>query len=233
MKTAYIAIRLVVCASTCALTCIVARAERGPGPATPSDTPPRAAKVETHPREAAPTRSLPDLPPPLPDWDYVSRMTFARFPEADRDATLRFLHQHFPNDMQQIKNACATRPDRAMEALTDLVHKGLSLLKTQQNNPALFEKLMRQHRLEHRAEVLAEAASKAQGEARKNALKELQDVLAQAFEIKQDLMKDELEALSRGVNELRTLVEKREENRQAVIERRLIELTGNDDWMRW
>ncbi len=193
---------------------------------SPDADKPRAADAEPVPR-------LPQLPPPPPDWDYVSRMTFARFPEADREATLLFIHQHFPRETKQIRLASATRPDRAMEALTDLVHKSLGLLKTQQENPELFEKLMRQHRLERQAQSLAAAVGQTQGESQKKILKKLQAVLAEAFEIKQSLMKDELEALARGVNDLRVLVEKREQNRQAIIERRLSELTGNEDWMRW
>jgi len=145
----------------------------------------------------------------------------------------RFLQEIFPDELQSLKQTSRTRPERAMEALTDLAHRGKELLTLRQSRPELYAKQVSLLRLERQAEALGANIRRTEGEARKQRMMELQRVLAESFAIKQELMKEDLEDLLRGVQRLRTLVEKREEHRQVIIRRRLMELTGNEEWTQW
>jgi hypothetical protein len=185
---------------------------------------------------AAPTKkdSATELyPPPPPDWDYVLRVTLARFPADGRDDLLRFLQEIFPGELQSIRQTSPVRPEQAMRALTDLAHRGKELMDLRQKRPSHYRRKIALLQLDRRAETLGDGIRRAEGVARKRKVIELQKVLKESFEIKQELMQEDLDDLLRGVERMRDLVEKREQHRQDIIHRRLIYLTGHEEWKQW
>ncbi len=177
------------------------------------------------------------LPPVPPDWAQVKRFTFERFPEANQEETLKFIAHYFPHDMQRVKQMAQIRPNESVETLTELAYRGLGLMRKREQAPERFKLWERQCRLEQQAEALAgtlagegDADGDADGDGQRENLEEL---LEQSFEIKQAIMKMELDELARGLEELRELVDRREKNKQAIIQRRVVELTGEEDDLQW
>ena len=51
--------------------------------------------------------------------------------------------------------------------------------------------------------------------------------------LKQELMKADVDQMARSLKELQHLVEKREENRVAIIDKRMSEMAGEIDYLKW
>jgi hypothetical protein len=192
----------------------------GSGSGLPATKPPRI-------------RPSADVPPAPPDWELVRNLTFSRFAGIDQVSTWRFMQEHMAEEMAELKQKSGVRPDDAVAEFTDLVQQALVLIETKTSRPERFERLIREKQLEKKILRLRDAISASEGKDREEKMKELQAALGQSFEIRQELMKMEVEYLSQELDKLKTLVRRREENRTAIVNRRIVELTGQEDALKW
>lgn len=185
------------------------------------------------PRAPRSSRSYPPLPPTPPSMDFVARVVRDRFPDVDADSVQAFINDQFPEEMLRCRELAGVEPDEAVAALTQIFHDAIGLLDMRRDRPDLYEKSMAEIRLERRSRRLAALAGKAEGGEKDSYATELKAVLEEMFELRQDLMKAELEDMERDLDRLRALIRKRQENRAAIIERRLGDLTGEHADLGW
>ncbi|WOO41120.1 hypothetical protein [Rubellicoccus peritrichatus] len=86
-----------------------------------------------------------------------------------------------------------------------------------------------------RSEVLSHLLSMKieEGDDSEGTRKKLRQEIEKAFDLKLSLQKAELNNLEDEVEELRTLLKRREDARDKIIERRFNELTGQDEHLEW
>jgi hypothetical protein len=102
------------------------------------------------------------------------------------------------------------------------------------HEPQNFELVIKQHQLEIQADQLAERYHQAKGdEERQTIKKELTKVLNKAFDISQDLRAKEVEEIERELNDIRILLNQREENRELIISARMNKLLHGVDPLEW
>jgi hypothetical protein len=93
--------------------------------------------------------------------------------------------------------------------------------------------VVRQKTLEQQATRLADVIRRAKDDQRANYLAELEKTLLEAFQIKQEMMKLDVSHMQNELEQLRVLLERRNENERAIVGRRIAELTGDMDYLQW
>ena len=187
--------------------------------------------------------------PPLPDsrGDIMQRV-MRHFPDVNHEAVLGFIRDEFPQELHEFRELSLRHVGEAVDLMTHLVRESLDLIEAKRHNPERYEQLMRQRRLHREAFRLAEICRNGDedddedrdeddGEddedERQGAEEELRDVLEEIFEIKQGMMKAELEHMEKELDRLRGLIERRDSNRDRIIERRLTEMVGDSENLEW
>lgn len=98
----------------------------------------------------------------------------------------------------------------------------------QQRHERLYERLMRERRMEAETYELARAIQQlAPGEDRQRYLDSLRTTLDEIFELKQENRRREIQQLENQLNELQRRLEERERVREQMIEQRIHQLVGD------
>jgi hypothetical protein len=174
-----------------------------------------------------------NLPPTPPDWDFVQKMVFSRFPDAKPEEVTKFMTENVPLKLRTIREMARTRPDDAVELLTDLVYESIGVMALRESQPLLYEARIRQLKFDAEIDRWTEASRQSKGDAREKDLEALRKALEQGFDVRQELMKSEVELLEKRLQQLKDLVQKRQENRKTIIAQRLAELTGEQKPLKW
>ncbi len=171
--------------------------------------------------------------PPMPYESQLVRTVLARFASSDSDKVMDFIRANLPSRFRDFRAMSVSDRDKASGYLTELVREALQLLDMKSHDPERFELVIKQINLERRAHELANTARQARSAVRKKSLEQLNGLLGESFEVKQQLMKRDVEEMSRDLAELRALLGKRKEHRAAIIARRREQLTGKDAHLKW
>lgn len=188
-------------------------------------------------------RSLEDLPqasgdqPPTPLTPDQERLVldavFARFPSVDREAMMQYIAERMPADLQEFTLLSMQNLGEAVKLLSGLVRDALEWQQLETRQPERYA-LMRRHRaLERQIREQGDAVRQAAGADREAQLGLLHALVTDAFQVKQELMRQDLAAIRKQVDDLAALVERRETNRAAIVEQRVREVAGQVDPATW
>jgi replicative DNA helicase len=171
--------------------------------------------------------------PPSPTESRIAADVFRRFPDVDARSVMDFISREFPEDRTRFTLLSLQNATEASALLSGLIRQTLELMAMEKAKPDLYAKLLKQRKLDRRAVELGQAYRRAKGDDKAVQMKKLQDVLAESFEIKQELMRDDVAQMEQQINELKLLLQKREGSRQAIIDLRAGELTGETGALKW
>jgi hypothetical protein len=87
--------------------------------------------------------------------------------------------------------------------------------------------------LAHQSEALVHQLAKAKGEDREKVKTKLAEALEKQFDLRQKRHQAEIAALEAQVNQLKELVQKRQENRREIISKRLDQLVRDAEGLGW
>jgi hypothetical protein len=149
----------------------------------------------------------------------------------DPGELLEFLRARNPDALAEVRELARQRRPEAREILRDLVAEGAHLLRLGRENPELFMREMRERDLNEQAERLGHELRRDGTDT--EAETELRRVLKEAFDIRQERMRAQIEELAAELRRLQELEQKREENRDEVIDRRFKQLSGQLDYLEW
>lgn len=177
---------------------------------------------------------FPPLPPGLEKSQGMIETVLERLPDVGHLDLMRLVHQEFPLEMRRFRQIAEKSPGEAMTLITQIIGESHELLVLKQNDPEQYQRMRKQRQLERRAITLGEdIATHEAGPERKRLTKELQTVLQESFDIKQNLIKGEVEEIENELAKLSALVQRREEKRAEIIERRISALTGASQDVEW
>lgn len=174
----------------------------------------------------------PMLPPTPYEFD-ITEAVFARFPDANRSEVDQFLQNNFADDLQKFRALAISHQSEATELFSKLVREALLLLETRRKNPAVFENKLKLRRLEAASARLSKKVRLAGGDEKKQLRQALLATAASIFDIKQEIMKADIEQMNGDLALLKDLVRKREMNRNAIIEKRVNDLARDSEDMEW
>ncbi|MDE0840143.1 MAG: hypothetical protein OSB41_13970 [Kiritimatiellae bacterium] len=158
---------------------------------------------------------------------------FARFPDVDPTEVLAYMRTHFPHEVGYFTALSMRDVDRSVEYLSGIVRDCADLMRARKNDPKRYEQLLRYQKLETKAYDQADALRRASPEETNVKRAEVVETLGACFEIKQELMRQELTKMEVELSSLRELIEKREKNKNFIIKGRTEQITGESDPLRW
>jgi hypothetical protein len=169
---------------------------------------------------------------PLPPSPRLAQAAaLQRFPEANKDELLTFVNTHFPHEMLAARKAADVNANNAADMMSDAMAESLDLMELRRHSKELFKMTMEERRLERIVQQQAKVARK--DESKSPTVNTLKATLGDAFDVKQELLKKDIEGMSQELAKLRVLVGKRSESREAIIAKRLDEMMGEDEHLRW
>lgn len=172
-------------------------------------------------------------PPPVPFEADVLRYVFQHFPDAKKDEVMAFIAEHFKSDLPEFRKLADTDGSKASVYMIDLVRDALVLMDISRKDKTLAEMMIRQKRLERQAERKAKEVSLADDSEKAKLSKELKQMLEQAFDAKQELMIRDLAGMQAELKKLEEMISKRNEHRQKIIEKKLNEMTLEENYLKW
>ena len=175
----------------------------------------------------------PPLPPSPPSEMFVKRMVMNRFTGIDEEEVTKFMQTYFPLELNEYRKLVTWKPDDAMNMLTDLVQESLGLLQTKQRDAALFDRMMERKALQRKANRQAQTARMMEGSERKAHEDELKQTVDRAFVVRQKLLQKDIAHMERQLEKLKMLAEKRQENRDVIVARRVGDLMGEGEYLDW
>ncbi|MEI6970192.1 MAG: hypothetical protein WCL44_01625 [bacterium] len=189
--------------------------------------------------ESRPTASPADdvdpglTPPPTPYEYDIAETVFARFPGINRKEVDQFLQNNFAEELKSFRSLAVSRQAEATELFSRLVRNVLALLETKRTNPAIYEKKLKLHRLETAADRLVREIRLAGDKEKQKLQQALHETASAIFDVKQDLMKTDVEQMSRELALLKELIARREVNREAIVSQRITDLVGTKQDLEW
>lgn len=171
--------------------------------------------------------------PPFPGEEEIVSAILAHFPGADRKAVLDFLTENFRKEISDFRAQAFADSGKAVDSLTRVVREAVELLEARKKDPELFRKMMLKRELDRKAINLAADIQESNGSDKERLTRELHKTLAEAFDLKQEFMMKDLKQMEAELANLKGMIEKRMENRNAIIEKRLADLTKSKDFMEW
>ena len=136
----------------------------------------------------------------------------------------------------QVEEALASPEIRRQlyETKMHLAQMARQLSSARHTDPEMFERIREQQRLEMQSHLLAEEFHRTDSEeARQRIREELREIIEQGFALSQEIREFEAAQIERELDKVRTMLEKRRQNKQIIIERRMHELLENDDPFKW
>ena len=159
---------------------------------------------------------------------------------AERSA---FLERELPEAMERLRlyQQAATGPEAEAEAIhrhfefaLELAQLAHELSDAKRFNPRIYEAMKGYHRLEFKSYTLAERYHKTEDEKERGQIeKSLRENLAEGFRLSQEMREIEAREVEKEVKRIWALLKKRQENRDAIVERRLSELILGADPFEW
>jgi len=148
---------------------------------------------------------------------------------------LGFIEEHMPHVMAELRELRRENPKAFHRELKELTARVHHMREMKEHAPEIAEALLRSYKLEHQCHELSERIRETDDrEKREGLTAELREKLNQVFELR--LREPELEILhlQREIDELKSVVEKRQKNRERIVERRLRDLVGEvDEGLEW
>lgn len=123
-------------------------------------------------------------------------------------------------------------PHEFMRGIQEAYFEMKRMSELEKSNPEAFAEMKREREMEMRSFDLAQQIRKSTDDAEKEKLKaELMPLLGQLFDIREKHKDQEIDRLSQELKRLQEQVEKRRKNKDAIVEKRFNELTGeaNDE----
>ncbi len=159
---------------------------------------------------------------------------------AERSA---FLERELPEAIERLRRyqQAATGPEAKTEAIhrhfefaLELAQLAQELSNAKRFNPGIYEAMKAYHRLELKSYTLAEQYHKTEDENQRGQIeKSLRVNLQEAFRLSQEMREIEAGEVEKEVKRIWALLKKRQENRDAIVERRFSELILGADPFEW
>lgn len=171
--------------------------------------------------------------PPIPEEQELVDAVFAGFPGINRGAVVEMMGSNFKAELSDFRRIGILDSGRAIGILHNAVREAVRLGEIKEKDPDLYAKMVLQKQFDEKSAQLAAEYRRVQGDAKGAVMAELRKVLEAAFNLKQELMKKDVQQMQEELGRLKDLIDKRQENRDAIIGKRLGELTVETGYLEW
>ena len=162
-------------------------------------------------------------PPPMPFLGGTSETL--QMPEI-----IRFAAAEFPDIHQRLEKGRGIMP---MQEVHEVVLFLKRMQDLQENNPEMYQAEKTIHQLEQEVNTLAITIRKVAGKDSAKQHDTLKTKLGELFDLREKKREMEARQIEAELKNIRELLAKRKTNRDAIIQKRLKELTGESEGQEW
>lgn len=147
---------------------------------------------------------------------------------------LEYLEEYSPELVERLSRIKVTRPDTYREQLSRAYRQMIYLENLQETDPDQYERISEERRLELESNQLANQYKNSTDESEKNEIRaELEDLLYRLFDYRQMNRIVEIERLEERLADLKEENQNRLDNKDAIVNNRLLELLGERSGLEW
>ena len=103
----------------------------------------------------------------------------------------------------------------------------------EKSDPERYERIVRMKSLEEKSQSLGRAHRQASKSEKANIEAELNKILSELFDLREENRREEVAKLETRLKELKDSLKERQENKAEIIKRRLAQLTGQSQHLEW
>ena len=153
-----------------------------------------------------------------------------RFPEELQE----FLEDFMPGRVEELARLRRTNMGEFREVMGQIMRQKRELDQLRERDPDEYERRRNRLLLETEARELVEQVRRTENQEAKQAAKErLAEIVSQQFEFQCEDIEKQIEALTEQIRKTKELLEKRRASKEKIVQRRVDELCGDEDHLRW
>ncbi len=150
---------------------------------------------------------------------------------------LRYLEENRPEVFEKLTRLKERSPEeyqRGLRRFGGRIRGKRFLEDLKREDPERYEKVARIKALERESRQLAGKYREINDPEEKETIKaDLKDLLSKLFDLRQEEREVEMKRLERKLERLQEDIVRRRENKELIVNRRLKEMTGEADYLRW
>ncbi len=154
-------------------------------------------------------------------------------PEQETEV-LEYLEEYSPDLVERLSRIKVTLPDTYREQLSRAYRQMTYMENLKETDPEQYERISEERRLELESNQLATQYKNSTDEDEKNEIRtELEDLLYKLFDYRQMNRITEIERLEERLESLKEENQNRLDNKDAIVNNRLLELLGERSGLEW
>ena len=147
---------------------------------------------------------------------------------------LEYLEEYYPNNLDRLTSIKELRPETYTEQLSRAYRQMIYLENLKETDPEQYERISEERRLEQESNQLAAQYKNTTDEDEKSEMRdELEDLLYKLFDYRQVNRISEIERLEERLADLKEENRNRLDNKDAIVNNRLLELLGERSGLEW
>ncbi|MBM3892683.1 MAG: hypothetical protein FJ279_15205 [Planctomycetes bacterium] len=144
-----------------------------------------------------------------------------------------FLEQFDPRRLEELRRARVMEPDRFRDMIGRAFEDMRRLERIKREDPKRYELLLRQRELDRQTFELARQLREGDAAKKDEAKAKLKAALADLFDLREDEREQEISEMTERLERMKDTARLRRENKDAIVENRLKEMTGENEHLRW
>ena len=155
--------------------------------------------------------------------------------EQDVAEAMEFIEEYGgPEMVSKLKDLKVDAPVKYRAALKRALLEKRDLERLKENEPDLYKKRLRILELRAESFNLAENYRNAKSDGEKNRIKEeMRNVLSKQFDLKEKEKGQRIERLEEEIARLKEELKERKTHKEEIVERRMLDLFGESNYLRW
>lgn len=155
-----------------------------------------------------------------------------QFAEKEREA-LEFLREISPEKVEKLLMVKEVNRDEYNYQLKRVLEEMMQARRFEKSDPERYERIVRTKSLEEKSQSLGRAHRQASKSEKANIEAELNKILSELFDLREENRREEVAKLETRLKELKDSLKERQENKAEIIKRRLAQLTGQGQHLEW
>ena len=148
--------------------------------------------------------------------------------------TLTYIQRYYPDRLNNLENIKSRRPEAYRQWLSRAFREMRFMNELKDRDSERYNRMVQEKELDKKSRELSKQYRESTDDDEKAQLRiEIEELLDQIFEIRQMNRQAEIERLELRLAELKENNQKRLENKEVIIQRRLDRMLGQDDDMEW
>ncbi len=149
-------------------------------------------------------------------------------------AAIEFLTNGIPEHAEHLGELKRERPEEYFQELRRGLHEQAEVERARVEEPEHYRRFMAERELDKRCFDLArQVRDSGEGDARQSLVRELERLVGELFDLRESWRSQEIEMLESELERLRREGEQRTRHRDAIVQRRIEELTGLAELYAW